>query len=408
MSVTTVTADRVWAADGQGIYHHAFVQYEGDTITAIGRQADLPQGGAAGETIALGDVTLMPGLINCHCHLTLSCGPNLLADYFSMSDELFMALAIQHAKEALSAGVTTLRDCGTKNNIALAMRKAQEMGLVESPRLWVAGACLTSTGGHCYFFGVEVNDETEIKQAVRAQVKAGVDFIKVMATGGGITPGTIPAREQFSEAEMVTLVNDAHRLNKRVSAHCHGTPGVRNAVTARVDTIEHCSFMVPEPPGFKYEPEIVDQIAERGIYVVPTTSTGYRMLERVMRGEVERNPMTSRFLDSHPQRMANIGRLMRQGVRIASGSDAGVGATYFGDFALDLELLVTTEAGFTPEAALYTATATAADALGRTDLGILTAGKKADMIAVRGNPTEDIHALRKIAMVMLGGKKYVG
>src|SRR5690348_15496524 len=183
----TVTADRVWAADGRGIHHKAFVQYEGDTITTIGKQADLPTVDGSSPITALGDVTLMPGLINCHCHLTLSSGPNLLQDYFSMSDELFMALAIKHAKEALMAGVTTLRDCGTKNNIVFSVRKAQEMGLIESPRIWASGACLTSTGGHCYFFGVEVDGETEIKRAVRAQVKAGADFIKVMATGGGIT-----------------------------------------------------------------------------------------------------------------------------------------------------------------------------------------------------------------------------
>ncbi len=405
----TLTADRVWAADGKGIMHNAFVRYEGETIIAMGNQADLPQkGGGEGETVALGDVTLMPGLINCHCHLTLNCGPNLLPDYFSMTDQLFMALAIKQARQALMAGVTTLRDCGTKNAIVFSVRKAQEMGLIEAPRIWASGACLTSTGGHCYFFGVEVDDETEIKRAVRAQVKAGADFIKVMATGGGITPGTVPTREQFTEAEMIALVNDAHRLNKRVSAHCHGTPGVRNAVAARVDTIEHCSFMTPEPPGLKYEPDVVEQIAARGIYVVPTTSTGYRLLEKVMRGELPKNPMTARFLDNQQTRMENIGRLMRQGVRIASGSDAGVGYTYFDDFALDLELLVTTAAGFTPEAALYTGTATAADALGRDDIGVLAPGKKADMIAVRGNPTEDIHALRKLAMVMQGGVQVVG
>ena len=408
MAPITVTADRVWAADGQGIRHHAFVEYEGDTITAIGAQADLSQDDTAGRSIALGDVTLMPGLINCHCHLTLSSSPNLLQDYFSMTDELFMALAIQHAREALTAGVTTLRDCGTKNNIVFSVRKAQEMGLIDAPRIWASGACLTSTGGHCYFFGIEVDNETEIKRAVRVQVKAGADFIKVMATGGGITPGTNPRREQFSEAEMIALVNDAHRLGKRVSAHCHGTPGVRNATVARVDTIEHCSFMVEEAPGIKYEPEIVAQIAERGIYVVPTTSVGYRTLERVMRGEVTGTTHTDGLIRNHHTRMENIGRLVTQGVRIASGSDAGVGGTYFADFALDLELLVTTAAGFTPEAALYTGTATAADALGRTDIGILAPGKKADMLAVRGNPTEDIHALRKIEMVMLGGKKFVG
>jgi len=290
--------------------HTAFVQYEGDTITTIGNQADLPTGDTHGENIALGDVTLMPGLINCHCHLTLSSGANVLADYFSMSDELFMALAIKHAKEALLAGVTTLRDCGTKNNIVFSVRKAQEMGLIESPRIWASGACLTSTGGHCYFFGVEVDGETEIKQAVRAQVKAGADFIKVMATGGGITPGTNPRREQFSQEEMITLVNDAHRLNKRVSAHCHGTPGVRNATMARVDTIEHCSFMVEEAPGIKYEPEIVAQIAERGIYVVPTTSVGYRMLERVLRGDIPRTPQYEGFIANQQTRMENIGRLV--------------------------------------------------------------------------------------------------
>lgn len=408
MPSVTLTADRVWAADGRGILHHAFVRYAGEMITAVGAQRDLPQGGSDGETVALGDVTLMPGLINCHCHLTLNAGPNLLADYFAMTDELLMALAISQARQALLAGVTTLRDCGTKNHIVFAVRTAQEMGLIQSPRIWASGACLTTTGGHCYFFGIEVDDETAIRRAVRAQVKAGADFIKVMATGGGITPGTVPTRAQFTEAEMVALVADAHRLNTRVAAHCHGTPGVRNAVAARVDTIEHCSFMIPEPPGLKYEPDVAEQIAARGIYVVPTTSTGYRLLEKVRRGEVPNTPMTARFLDSHHLRMENIGRLMRQGVRIASGSDAGVGYTYFDDFALDIELLVTTDAGFTPEAALFTATATAADALGRDDIGVLAPGKKADMIAVRGNPIADIHALRNPVMVMQGGVNIAG
>ncbi len=400
----TITADRVWAADGQGIRHDAFVQYDGATITAIGSRGDLA---ADAEVVALGDVTLMPGLINMHCHLTLSAGTNLLADYFGMTDELFMALAIQHARQALYAGVTTLRDCGTKNVIVLAMKKAQEMGLIESPRLWVSGACLTTTGGHCYYFGIEVDDETEIRRAVRSQVKAGMDFIKVMATGGGITPGTIPQREQFTEAEMRALTDDAHRLQKRVAAHCHGTPGVRNATMAGVDTIEHCSFMVPEPPGITYDAALADEIARRGIFVVPTTSVGYRMMEQVRRME-NPPPQFAQRLETQHIRMGNIGQLAKQGVRIASGSDAGVTGTRFDDFALDVELLVTTAAGFSHEAALRTATAAAADALGRTDLGVLAPGKLADMIAVRGNPLDDIHAIRDLAMVMVGGVKYVG
>ena len=284
---TIVTADRIWAADGQGIRHRAFVQFEGDTITTVGNQADLPHNGETVDARRC-DTHARPHQLPLPSNALLR--PEPAADYFSMTDELFMALAIKHARGGALAGVTTLRDCGTKNNIVFSVRTAQEMGLIDSPRIWASGACLTSTGGHCYFFGVEVDGETEIKQAVRAQVKAGADFIKVMATGGGITPGTNPRREQFSEAEMVTLVNDAHRLNRRVSAHCHGTPGVINATVAHVDTIEHCSFMVEESPGIKYEPEVVAQIAERGIYVVPTTSVGYRMLEKVLRGEIPRTP----------------------------------------------------------------------------------------------------------------------
>jgi imidazolonepropionase-like amidohydrolase len=230
-------------------------------------------------------------------------------------------------------------------------------------------------------------------------VKAGADFIKVMATGGGLTPNTNPAEPQFDREEMVELARDAARLGRHVAAHCHGTPGIHHAIAAGVRTIEHCSFMTPT--GITYEPAAAEQIAERGIYVCPTLGAGARMMEQASREGI-RHP----FAASMDARNENLRRMWAAGVQFVSGNDAGVPLSRFDDFQLDLELLVE-HVGVSGAEAILTATGKAAEAIGSDDFGTLQPGKRADVLVVRGDPLGDIGALRNVLLVVKSGQVVV-
>ena len=163
----------------------------------------------------------MPGLINMHTHMSFSSGDSIFDDHQRESYETKL-IRVENVQAALRTGVTTVRDCGTLNGIAFAVRAAVESGVMLGPRVIASGEGITTTGGHLWFCGVEADSEVEVRRAVRAQVKAGADFIKVFATGGGSTPGTNACAAQYSEAEMCALTEEARRLDKRVAAHAHG------------------------------------------------------------------------------------------------------------------------------------------------------------------------------------------
>lgn len=397
MAVTTLLAGRLFDGTGAEAIHDAFIQIDGETITRVGRRADL--GSAAAAARDLGDATILPGLINMHTHLTLSGSMQVLNDALGDSYEVKMMRAVEHARQSIESGVTTIRDCGTLNSIVFAIREASKQGLIKGPHVWASGDVLTSTGGHCYFFGVECDSLDNVRHAVRRQVKAGADFIKVMATGGGLTPNTFPAQPQFDRDQMIALADDSRRLGRYVSAHCHGTPGIYNAIAANVRTIEHCSFMTPT--GITYEQEATDKIVEQSIYICPTLGAGGRAIEK-MRREGIQHPM----LASVDARYENLRRMVASGAQIISGNDAGVPLSGFDDFQLDLEMLVEYIGMSAPEA-IVTATGKAAEAIGSSEFGTLATGKRADILVVRGDATSDIGALRNIALVLKSGKVMV-
>ncbi|MFN8513736.1 MAG: amidohydrolase family protein [Thermomicrobiales bacterium] len=397
MAVTTLLANRLFDGTGAEAIHNAFIQYDGEKITRVGKQSDL--GSAAASAKDLGDATILPGLINMHTHLTLSGSMQVLHDALNDSYEVKMMRAVEHARQAIESGVTTIRDCGTLNSIVFSIREASKQGLIKGPHVWASGDVLTSTGGHCYFFGVECDTLEGVRHAVRRQVKAGADFVKVMATGGGITPNTFPAQPQFNREQMIELADDSRRLGRYVAAHCHGTPGIYNAIAANVRTIEHCSFMTPT--GITYEQEATDKIVEQGIYICPTLGAGGRMIEK-MRREGGNHPMMA----SVEKRYENLRRMIASGAQIISGNDAGVTLSGFDDFQLDLEMLVE-YMGMSAGEAIVTATGKAAEAIGSSDFGTLGAGKRSDILVVRGDATSDIGALRNIALVLKSGKVMV-
>src|SRR5262245_33892008 len=274
MGPIVIKAGRVYDGVADRALEHAYVVVDGNTITALGSQAEL-----AGSTehfaqvLDLGaEATVLPGLINMHTHMSFSAGTSIFDDHQQESYETKLIRAVENLKAALRTGVTTVRDCGTLNGIAFAVRAAVESGTMVGPRVIASGEGITTTGGHLWWCGVEADSEVEVRRAVRAQVKAGADFIKVFATGGGSTPGTNALAAQYSEAEMCALTEEAHRLDKRIASHAHGTPGVLTSIAARVTTIEHCSFF--RPSGTQYEPEYGRRIADAGIYVCPTVFQG--------------------------------------------------------------------------------------------------------------------------------------
>jgi len=399
MATKTLTARWLFDGTGDEAIHDAFIQIEDGTIKAVGRREELGTAGANAQD--LGEVTLLPGLVNMHTHLTCSATLSVLHDALHDTYETKLMRAIEHARASLLSGVTTIRDCGTLNGIVFSIREASKQGLILAPHVWAAGEVLTSTAGHCWFFGIECDTVDDVRRAVRSQVKAGADYIKVMATGGNLTPNSNPNREQFSRDDMIALVEDSARLGKYVAAHCHGTPGIHNAVAASVRTIEHCSFVVPG--DVVYDEVAANGVAEKGIYVVPTISTGERNRQR----QLDAGTMSPKQQETRYKRLENLRKLNDLGVKFVSGNDAGMALTRFDDFQLDLELLVE-HIGFSATKAIRTATSQAAEAIGSDEFGVLAPGKRADVLAVHGNAVDDIGALRKIEMVMKSGQVVVG
>jgi imidazolonepropionase-like amidohydrolase len=399
MPVTTLTAARLFDGTGNAPIENAFLRIEDGKIKDVGRTEDL--GSAAAGARDFGDATLLPGLVNMHTHLTCSASLSVLQEALTDSFETKLMRAVENARASLLSGVTTIRDCGTLNSIVFAIREASRQNLITAPHVWASGEVLTSTAGHCYFFGVECDTIDEARHAVRRQVKAGADFVKVMATGGNLTPNSNPNREQFSREDMIAIVEDSARLGRYVAAHCHGTPGIYNAVAANVRTIEHCSFVIPG--DVEYKEDAAAGVAEKGIYVVPTISTGERNRQR----QIDAGTLSPKQMETRHKRLENLRRLNAAGVRFVSGNDAGMALTRFDDFQLDLELLVE-HVGFTSVEAIRTATGQAAEAIGSDEFGTLEAGRRADVLAVRGNALNDIGALRNIQMIMKSGQVVVG
>jgi imidazolonepropionase-like amidohydrolase len=404
MGPLLIKAGRVFDGIAARALEHGYVIVDGDTITAVGPQAELA--GSAGrfaQEIDLGaEATVLPGLINMHTHMSFSAGAEILHDHQQESYETKLIRAVENLRAALRTGVTTVRDCGTLNGIAFAVRAAVESGTMVGPRVIASGCGITTTGGHLWFNGIEADGEVEVRRAVRSQAKAGADFIKVFATGGNTTPGTNALAAQYTEAEMCALTEEARRLGKRVASHAHGTPGVYTSIAARVTTIEHCTFL--QATGIQYEPEQGRRIADAGIYVCPTVFQGRSKL--FPHDPEQLTPPDRDFLVQREVRFRMLRQMVEQNIRIVSGSDAGVAFNTFSDYPADL-ILTVEGADLSPIFVLKSATSVAAEALGRDDLGVIAPGKAADLLAVQGNPLQDMRALTRPTLVVSRGRVVV-
>jgi imidazolonepropionase-like amidohydrolase len=365
-----------------------------DVIVAVGPAAEVrQQAGDDLRELAFPGGTVLPGLIDSHVHLAFDASRQPV-EALQSSDEFSLLLGMTgRAQQLLDCGVTTTRDLGDRDGLAVHLRDAIAAGSLAGPRILSATAPLTVRGGHCWFMGGEVDDEDEIRTMVRRNARNGADLIKVMATGGGMTKGGPAIWEaQFSAAELKAAVDEAAEAGLRVAVHAHGVEGIANAVQAGVHTIEHCSWATKD--GFDLRPELAEEIVEKGIFVCIGASPGWRRIPQV-------------FGEERAAKLFDQARWMAEhGIRLIAGTDAGVPGAVFGNFASSLEFYAFL--GLSPARVIETATTEAAQALGIAEqTGQLTEGRQADVLVVDGDPLADIGALHNVELVVAAGKTHV-
>jgi imidazolonepropionase-like amidohydrolase len=369
---------------------HALI-VEGRRISWIGPQAQLPEGSAARAIDGRGG-TIMPGMINCHVHLTNDGSPDLFGQVERDSVTVSALRGYLNLQATLESGVTSVRDCGAANGIALALAGAVEDGLVPGPRIKAAGRVITMTGGHGHFIGREADGPDGVRQATRAEIKAGAHFIKAMATGGVLTPGVVPTQTALQQDELEQVAREAHNAGRRAACHAIGNEGIKNAIRAGIDSIEH---------GFYLDDEALQLALDHGTVLVPTLIAVNQIVNNGKTGAMPDWVVEKAESESGHHR-ESFAAAVRSGMKIAAGTDAGTPFNPHTYLAQELALMV--DYGMRPMDAIVAATRNAAENLGLApDVGTLEVGRLADIVVVDGDPTSDITAAGRVRFVMKDG-----
>lgn len=373
---------------------------DGDRILAVGSFTDLAGQSPGADVIDLPGLVLSPGFIDTHVHITGNGTVNATTEIQQASRETLLLRAAGNAQTALAEGVTTVRDLGAPNSVIVPFRDAAAAGLFPSPHVLVAGAPLTRTGGHGHWWGLEADTADEIRTAVRRQSKAGVNALKVMVDGGIDLGRHIPGLLYFRPDELRLAVDEAHDWGLKVAAHCLTAAGVRSAVEAGVDSVEHAIFYELDLDDTRYDEEVGAAMAARGIFVDPGPAFAYS----VFTGPGAEHSMFAKNARLFRRRLEDDARMHEQHVRLVAGSDAGWFGTPFGQYALIPQLLVT-ESGLSAGAAFDACTATAAESLGLShETGAIRPGLRADIVALDGDPRADITAVARVRLTMVSGQ----
>ena len=407
--VIALKAARLFDGKSRALIQDGVVLAQGDKITDVGANVAIPPGA---QVIDLGDATLSPGFIDAHTHLTSDFSGNYNERRLKELDLTITELAytyIAHARATIEAGFTTVRDVGSRITNThdfpdVGLRNAINRGLVVGPRMLVATHGIGASGGHFdpfggfrdMIFGREpdwtdgiADSPDEIRKAVRHEVKNGADVIKAAVSGGVLSLADEVDVPQLTPGEMAALVDESHRLRKKVAVHCHGDQAGREAIEAGVDSIEHGSFL---------KPETLTLMKNKGTFLTPTL-----LASEYIKGKLGQYPanVQGKAMAAYNARSEMFRNALKIGVKISFGTDAAVFP--HGENAKEFKLM--TDLGMSPIDALKSATANDAELLGVSQkLGTLEKGKLADVIAMPGDPTQDITATERVSFVMKEGK----
>lgn len=404
-SAVVVKAGRVLDVRTGKYLEHQLILIEGDRIKEIGAESQVTSHvPSEARIIDLSQLTVLPGFIDAHTHLTYNVGQTSYRG-LSISIPREALIGAKNARITLEAGFTTVRNVHAHGYANIALRDAINAGDVPGPRILASGPALSITGGHgdenllAPQFHAEgdgvANGVDAVMAKVRENIKYGADVIKFMATGGVLSEGDNPNFEQFSPEEMRAIVAEAHRLGRKVAAHAHGAQGIKDAVLAGVDSIEHGSFINDED---------IQLMKQHGTYLVPTL-----YLEDWLAENLEKFGLTPSMVAKAkmvlPAARRNEEHAIREGVKIAFGTDSAVYP--HGLNAHEFPVMV--KLGMSPLSAIQAATLNASDLLGWQDrVGALEPGKFADLIAVDGDPLQDVSLLENVKFVMKGGSVVLG
>ncbi|MED5396052.1 MAG: amidohydrolase family protein [Pseudomonadota bacterium] len=384
--------------DGTGETFRGFLAIDGNEISKVGPGApdDTPSGF---EVVDLAGACLLPGFFDCHVHLRSDGLADPRAQVLSDTDAMCALRSARNAQQTIEAGITTIRDCGSTNFVDFSVRKAVENGLIPGPRMMLSGKIICMTGGHGWNVGHQADGPDGVRRAAREQLRAGADNVKLAATGGILTPGTEIGASQFTVDELRAAVEEAKKRGATSCAHAHGASGIKNAVEAGVDSIEH---------GYYLDEEGIEMMLARGTVLVATSAAvrnvAAKGVEHGLLEDVHRK--ASEAVESH---IETFTQAYKAGVKLAMGTDSGVPFTHHGNNLDELGYLV--EMGLSPMEAIQAATLESAKLLQLGDsLGSLQAGKLADVVVFDGDPLADISGLRdrqRIKWVIKDGEAVV-
>lgn len=387
-----LTARRLFTGRTSELLEDRVLEIEDGRIADIRPRASLPP---SAEVVDLGDVMLLPGLIDVHQHLAFDASSDPVAQLDADDDRALLLRMRVAAQRALAVGITTIRDLGDRSYLSLALRDWYADGNEVGPRIVASGPPITTRGGHCWFLGGEAEGIEGMRQAVRDRVARGVDVIKVMASGGNMTPTVGPHESQFGRAELTVAVEEAHAAGLPLAVHAHGSQAVADALAVGADSIEHCTFFSID--GVDAHPDVLQQLAASTCVISMTAAVvpGATPIYPAMRQRL------AAIVDNHTT-------LYRAGARIVCSSDAGVGPN---KPHTALPHGVTTflpSIGMNNAEAITNVTAFAAEVCGIAErTGTLEVGKDADILAVAGNPLDDLAAIHDIAAVFARGHQAV-
>ncbi len=406
--ITYIRAGRLFDGTGDKVRENVVIVVQDDRIQAINPagSASIPPGATV---IDLSRATVLPGLIDCHTHL--GARADRYDEIYNFKDTPFQSAfaAVVHARRTLEAGFTTVRDVGSLPFLAVDLRNSINEGLVPGPRIVASGPGISITGGHgdlnnfspqtrVTMFpeerGFQIADGIDqIRHVVRAQVKYGVDVIKILATGGVLSKGDSPGAPQFTFEELKAAAEEAHMAGRKIAAHAHGSQGIKNAILAGIDSIEHASLI---------DDEGIRLAKEHGTYLVMDIYNDDYILTKAVEFGLPQENVDKEKMVGRTQR-ENFQKAVQAGAKMAFGTDAGVYP--HGDNAKQFFHMV--KFGMTPAQAIRAATSNAADLIGRSkDVGSIEAGKYADIVAVSADPLQDVRALENVGFVMKGGVIY--